>query len=69
MRRNIFFKEIYCSENQWHTLGNNKLQNCSLIQFALVVARCVSDTVSALLGCYWCSSEKQVQRKNTAAIG
>jgi hypothetical protein len=63
----FFLKEIYCSGNQWHKLCYNKLQNCSLNQFALVVARCASDTVSALLGCYWCSSEKQVQRKNTAA--
>jgi hypothetical protein len=63
----FFFKEIYWSGNQWHKLCYKKLQNCSLNQFSLVVARCASDGVSALLGCYWCSSEKQARRKNTAA--
>ena len=45
-----------------------KLQNCSLNQFAIVVTRRVSDRVSTVLGSYKCSSEKQVQKKNTAAV-
>jgi len=46
-----------------------RLQNCSLNQFAIVVTRRVSDRVSTVLGSYKCSSENQVQRKNTAVVG
>ena len=45
-----------------------KLQNCSFNQFALVVPRRASDTECTVLGSYEYSSEKQVQRKNTAAV-
>ena len=46
-----------------------RLQNCSLNQISIVVTRRVSDRVSTVLGSYKCSSEKQVQRENTAAVG
>ena len=46
-----------------------KLQNCSFNQFALVVPRRVSDRECTVLGSYEYSSEKQVQKKNTAAGG
>jgi len=61
-----FFKEIYCTQK---SVKYTKLQNCSLNQFSTVVTRRVSDRVSTVLGSYKCSSEKQVQRKNTAAVG
>ena len=46
-----------------------KLRNCSFNQFALVVPRRASDRECTVLGTYEYSSEKQVQRKNTAAVG
>ena len=46
-----------------------KLRNCSFNQFALVVPRRASDRECTVLGSYEYSSEKQVQRKNTAAVG
>ena len=46
-----------------------KLLNCSCNQFALVVPRRASDRECTVLGSYEYSSEKQVQRKNTAAVG
>ena len=46
-----------------------KLRNCSFYQFALVVPRRVSDKECTVLGSYEYSSEKQVQRKNTATVG
>jgi hypothetical protein len=45
-----------------------KLRNCSFNQFALVVPRRASDRECTVLGSYEYSSEKQVQRKNTAAL-
>ena len=36
-------------------------------QFAIVVTRRVSNWVSTVLGSYKCSSEKQVEKKNSAA--
>jgi hypothetical protein len=56
----FFFKEIYCTEN---SLRYTRLQNCSFNQFAIVVIRRARDRVSAVLGMYKCSSEKQVQRE------
>ena len=44
-----------------------KLRNCNCNQFALVVPRRASDRECTVLGSYEYSSEKQVQRKNTAA--
>ena len=66
--RVFFFKKkgIYCTEK---SVKYARLQNCSLNKFALVVTRRVSDRVSTVLGSYKWSSEKQVQRKNTAAVG
>jgi hypothetical protein len=46
-----------------------RLRNCSFNQFALVVFRRASDRECTVLGSYEYSSEKQVQRKNTAAVG
>ena len=46
-----------------------KLRNCSFNQFALVVPRRASDRECTVLRSYEYSSEKQVQRKNTAAVG
>ena len=46
-----------------------KLRNCSFNQFALVVLRRASDRECIVLGSYEYSSEKQVQRKNTTAVG
>ena len=46
-----------------------KLRNYSFNQFALVVPRSASDTECTVLVSYEYSSEKQVQRKNTAAVG
>ena len=46
-----------------------KLRNCSFNQFALVVPRRASDRECTVLGSYEYSSEKQVQSKNTAAVG
>ena len=46
-----------------------KLRNCSFNQFALVVPRRASDRECTVLGSYEYSSEKQVQRENTAAVG
>jgi hypothetical protein len=45
-----------------------KLRNYSFNQFALVVPRRASDTECTVLGAYEHCSEKQVQRKNTAAV-
>ena len=45
-----------------------KLRNCSFNQFALVVPRRTSDRECTVLGSHEYSSEKQVQRKNTAAL-
>jgi len=64
--QSFFFKEIYCTEK---SVKYTRLQNCSLNQFAIVVTRRVSDRVSTVIGSYKCSSEKQVQKKNTAAFG
>jgi hypothetical protein len=47
----IYIKRFIAQEIS-DILVYKKLQNCSLNQFALVVARCASDRVSALLGCY-----------------
>ena len=46
-----------------------KLRNCSFNQFALVVPRRASDRECTVLRFYEYSSEKQVKRKNTAAVG
>ena len=46
-----------------------KLRNCSFNQFALVVPRRASDRECTVSASYEYSSEKQVQRKNTAAVG
>ena len=46
-----------------------KLRNCSFNQFALVIPRRASDRGCTVLGSYGYSSEKQGQRKNTAAVG
>jgi len=46
-----------------------KLRNCSFNQFALIVPGRASDRECTVLGFYAYSSEKQVQRKNTAAVG
>ena len=46
-----------------------KLRNCSFNEFALVVPRRARDRECTVLGSYEYSSEKQVQRKNTAAVG
>ena len=48
------------------------LQNYEIVpfnQFALIVPRRASDRECTVLGAYEYSSEKQVQRKNTAAVG
>jgi len=59
----IFFKRFIAQKiNEIHRV--TKLRNCS---FALVVPRWASDRECTVLGYYEYSSEKQVQRKNTAA--
>jgi len=62
---NLFLKEIYCTEKSVKYTG---LQNCSLNQFAIVVTGRVSGRVSTVLGSYKSSSEKWVQKENTADL-
>ena len=62
----FFFKRFTAQKiGQIHRV--TKLQNCSFNQFAFVVPRRASDREFTALGTYKYSSEKQVQRKNTAA--
>jgi hypothetical protein len=53
----FFLKRFIAQEISDIHLVTRNYKNCSLNQFALVVARCASDRVYALLSCYWCSSE------------
>ena len=64
-----FFKERFVAQKISEIHRVKKLRNCSFNQFALVVPRRASDTECTVLESYEYSSEKQVQRKNTAAIG
>ena len=64
-----FFKERSVAQKISEIHRVTKLRNCSFNQFALVVPRRASDTECTVLESYEYSSEKQVQRKNTAAIG
>ena len=64
----LFFKRFIAQKiSKIHRV--TKLRNCSFNQFALVVPRRASDRECTVLGSYEYSSEKQVQRKNTAAVG
>ena len=64
----IFFKRFIAQKiSEIHRV--TKLRNCSFNQFALVVPRRANDRECTALGSYEYSSEKQVQRKNTAAVG
>ena len=65
----IFFLKRFIAQKISEIHGVTKLRNCSFNQFALVVPRRASDTECTVLGSYEYSSEKQVQRKNTAAVG
>ena len=64
-----FFFNRFISQKISEIHRVTKLRNCSFNQFALVVPRRASDRECAVLGSYEYSSEKQVQRKNTAAVG
>jgi len=64
----FFYKDLLHRKSVRYT----GLQNYEIVpfnQFALVVPRRVSDREFTVLGSYEYSSEKQVQRKNTAAVG
>ena len=64
----FFFKKRFIAQkiNEIHMV--TKLRNCSFNQFTLVVPRRASDRECTVLGSYEYSSEKQVQRKNTADV-
>ena len=64
----FFFKDLLHSKSVRYTGLQKKIRNCSFNQFALVVPRRASDRECTVLGSYEYSSEKQVQRKNTAAV-
>ena len=62
-------KERYIAQENSEIHRVTKLRICSFNQFALVVPRRASDRECIVLGSYEYSSEKQVQSKNTAAVG
>jgi len=63
----LFFFLRFIAQNISEIHRVTKLRNCSFNQLALVVPRRASDREYTVLGSYEYSSEKQVQRKNTAA--
>ena len=63
----LFFLERFIAQKIGEIHRVTKLRNCSFNQFALVIPRRFSDRECTVLGSYEYSSEKQVQRKNTAA--
>ena len=66
---NVFFFKRFIAQKISEIHRVTKLRNCSCNQFALVVPYRVSDRECTVLGSYEYSSKKQVQRKNTAAVG
>ena len=64
----FFLRFIAQKISEIHTV-TKKIRNCSFNHFALVSPRRASDREYTVLGSYEYSSEKQVQRKNTAAVG
>ena len=69
LKLSFFKKKRFIAQNISEIHRFTKLRNCSFNQFALVVPRRASDKECTVLGSYEYSSEKQVQRKNTAAVG
>ena len=65
----FFLKKRFIAQKISEIHRVTKLRNCSFNQFAVVVPRRASDRECTVLGSYEYSSEKQVQRKNTAAVG
>ena len=64
----IFFKKRFIAQKISEIHRVTKLRNFSFNQFALIVPRRASDRECTVLGSYDYSSEKQVQRKNSAAV-
>ena len=60
----IYFKRFIAQKIQRDTQGYKIVPLTNLPQLSFAEA---SDSVSTVLGMYKCSSEKQVQRENTAA--
>jgi len=63
----LFFKRFIAQKiSEIHRV--RKLQNCSFNQLVLFVPSRAIDREFTVLGSCRCSSEKQVERKNTAAM-